>query len=455
MIPNNSPRAALRSDAPSQSVQQPRKRLLQRQSSQPGSNSSIAESLAFSNEQNDSAKPMLKRESSRLSKSSISLPLRPLNLSSVSNNNSRTSLLTPPYSGNGLTSPRLSNTTTVAERTVTDFTVKSPHSVPSHLCASIDEMAMSRSDLNKARAARLQDEESVLEQSMNSWSAPPPQRASRSALQKMRANRMHAEEAHLYDLDSRAAKHGKFPASVAVTVADPSFVVNETMSPVAEQTVTDSISFDFSSGSSNFNPEVEGFFGGPDRRTLQKRRAARMYEEERSLYIGDAKEDDSFVIPPNDGGDSYVGQDDSSNKFVFGSFDAPKMIPSRRALQQKRAARMHEEEASLYEHDAKRPIEYGNDKFAYRQCLQKMRADRVHQEEMELYSKDLAMQNEYTSTIPALPDFYIEGFVHGIKSTVEPVSMLQAIRAAKLASEESAFLLANNMANSNSLNLVA
>ena len=266
-----------------------------------------------------------------------------------------------------------------------------------------------RSELHRKRAQRAIEEQKTLE--YPTVVAPTRQRArlSRTELQRMRAARLHAEEKVLYDGDSRAAKLGKLPASVgASTMVEAIAVVQQAAAPQlkldraalqrmraarlhteeAALYLLDAKAAVSCGEAAIATPAATAVMpDGPprSRAELQRMRAARMHAEEAELAGAGAE-----VLPP------FTAPRSTTN--------APQL--NRKALHRLRAARMHEEQARLELLDAQahtadpapeavsaeepHPAPRAIDRAA----LHRMRAARLHAEEKSLHALDSMVSSD-------------------------------------------------------------
>lgn len=236
---------------------------------------------------------------------------------------------------------------------------------------------------------------------------------SRAELHRMRVARVHAEEAELYTADSRAIKHGKLPASASAHVREAiAAVVFETSESAsdARPAVVDQRALQRMRASRVHEEEAElylldakntiGAIGEgadrstdihtliPDRAALQRMRAERAHAEESELAGADG---------------SVAGASEPTSI-------EPQMV-DRMALNRMRAARAHDEEveldlalaANFLSNDLPSSME-GPPAVLDRKELQRIRAARLHSEERELYEREQTMTNAQIS-VPGYQKF--------------------------------------------------
>lgn len=202
----------------------------------------------------------------------------------------------------------------------------------------------------------------------------------RAELHKMRSARAHAEEAELYSAESRAVKHGKLPMTTSSDVSSPSYS-NSDGGIISES------EFSFAAANDLAATLVSRHL---DRASLQRRRAARLHEEESELYLNDAS-----AFRAADCQDQISSVPSSSWIISQGE---------RCSLHSQRAQRMHEEERALDSGtsgpDAPTELSASGSEIPIavdRKVLHRMRASRAHAEEAHLDVLNAASYSALTS----------------------------------------------------------
>ena len=306
---------------------------------------------------------------------------------------------------------------------------------------------LSRTELQRMRSARLHAEEKVLYDGDSraaklgklpasvgasmmvaavaevQHAAAPQPKLDRAALQRMRAARLHSEEASLYLLDAKAAVSGgeadtATPEAIAV-VPDGAPLSRAELQRMraarmhAEEAELDGAGaevlppFTAPASTTNAHPLL-------DRTVLHRMRAARMHEEQAQLELLDAK---AHTADP-------ASEEPSP---------APRVI-NRTALHQMRSARLHSEERSLHALDSMVSSARLADP-AFRRQLHSMKAARMHAEQRLLDGTLEALADEIVVPLPAPVESPSEFWDLG--PTCYPTRFdLQSMRAMRSATEE-------------------